>query len=123
MASPEKFEVRREGTGRVHRLVPTGELDVATVPILEREFDAAYRDADAAMIVVDLTELRFMDSSGIALLLRMNDACEQADRLRIVNGSPAVVRALDITGVRGQLPIISSDDDPCAPPPAEGGRR
>ena len=66
------------------------------------------------MIVVDLTQLSFMDSTGIGLLVRMNDACEAADRLRVVNGSPAVVKALDITGVRRQLPIISSDDDPLA---------
>ena len=98
----------------MHRLIPTGELDIATTPILERAFEAVY-DGDAAMIVVDLTELSFMDSTGIGALIRMNDACEAADRLRIVNGSPAVVRVLDITGVRRQLPIISSDDDPLAP--------
>lgn len=38
-----------------------------------------------------------------------------ADRLRIVNGSAAVVRVLDITGVRDLLPIINSANDPLAP--------
>lgn len=69
------------------------------------------------MIVVDLTEPSFMDSTGIRLLVRMNAACEHADRLRIVNGTPAVVRVLDITGMRPGLPIISSSDDPFAPLP------
>ena len=114
MVSPDALKVRSESAGRVHRLIATGELDNATTPILERAFDAAY-EGDAAMIVVDLTELSFMDSTGIGLLVRMNDACEAADRLRVVNGSPAVVKVLDITGVRRQLPIISSGDDPLAP--------
>ena len=114
MSSPQPFEVRTERAGRVHRLIPTGELDIATTPILERAFEAVY-EGDAAMIIVDLTELSFMDSTGIRALMQMNEACEGADRLRIVNGSPAVVKVLDVTGVRRQLPIISSDDDPLAP--------
>jgi anti-anti-sigma factor len=114
VSPPDAFKVRWERTGRVHRLIPTGELDIATTPILERAF-AAVHEGDAAMIVVDLTELSFMDSTGIGLLLRMNDACKEGDRLRIVNGTPTVVRVLDITGVRPRLPIISSNDDPLAP--------
>lgn len=115
MTLPVRFEVRKQRVGQTQRLIPTGELDIATVAILEQAFDAACQDSDATMIVVDLTELSFMDSTGIGLLVRMNAACENADRLRIVNGSPNVVRVLDITGIRDQLPIISSNDDPLAP--------
>jgi anti-sigma B factor antagonist len=97
------------------RLVPVGELDLATVPILERAFNEALGDHGAAMIVVDLTELAFMDSTGLHLLLQMNEACEDADRLRIVNGSSAVVRLLDVSGVRDLLPIIPHDRDPLGP--------
>jgi anti-anti-sigma factor len=109
------FDVRSERTDRAHRLIPTGELDIATVPILERAFDAVHEGDDQTMIVVDLTELSFLDSTGIHLLLRINAACKDADRLRIVNGSPVVARMLDITGVRGLLPIVSHDDDPFTP--------
>jgi anti-sigma B factor antagonist len=108
------FSVRTERTDGILRITPFGELDLATTPILERELDAARSD-DAAMIVVDLTKLDFIDSTGLRLLLRMNDVCADADRLRIVNGSPAVVRLFDIAGVRDLLPIISSEDDPLAP--------
>jgi anti-sigma B factor antagonist len=114
MSPSAPFDVRSERTDRAHRLTPTGELDIATAPILARAFDAVY-GADDQMIVVDLTELSFMDSTGIHLLVQMNTACKAADRLRIVNGSPAVVRVLDVSGLRDHLPIISSDDDPFAP--------
>ena len=123
MVSPEPFSVRTVRARGAARLVPTGELDLATVPDLEAAFEEAFSDGAVEMIVVDLTELDFMDSTGINLLVRMNEVCRDVDRLRIINGSPSVVRVLDLTGVRSQLPIISSDDDPFAPPPPNGGRR
>ena len=107
------FCVRSGREGGVHRLTPVGELDIATTPILEREFDAALALDELTMLVIDLTELSFMDCTGINLLLRMNDRCP--DRLRMVNGSPAVERILDITGMRPALPIIKKYNDPLAP--------
>jgi anti-anti-sigma factor len=112
MLDPLSVESLRDR--QVHRLIPFGELDIATTPLLERAFEEAVQ-GDAAKIVVDLTKLAFMDSSGIDLLLRMTEACADSDRLRIVNGSPAVVRVIDVTGVRDSLPIINSADDPLAP--------
>ena len=124
---PEPLSIRSSREGVLHRLLLIGELDIATVPMLEAAFDAVYSDEAAEVIVVDLTELSFMDSTGIHLLLRMHAACEDDDRLRVVNGSRAVVRLLDVTGVRDHLPIISSDRDPLAPlssmplRPSDGG--
>jgi anti-anti-sigma factor len=126
MSTAKPLSIRRSHEGRVVRLTPVGELDLATVPILERAFDEALGDDDAGMIVIDLTELSFMDSSGLHMLLRMTAACEDADRLRVVNGSNAVVRLLDVTGVRDLLPIIASDGDPLAllqPAPQRCGDR
>jgi anti-sigma B factor antagonist len=114
MITPEPLSMRESREGAVHRLTPVGELDIATAPLLERAFDAAFARNNAKMIVVDLTELSFMDSTGIHLLLRMRDACADTDRLRVVNGSRAVERLLDISGVRDRLPIMSGDRDPLA---------
>lgn len=117
MIAPGPLSVRETSEGGVRRLTPIGELDLATAPLLERAFDVVFRDGDAEMIVVDLTELSFMDSTGIHLLIRMHRACADADRLRVINGSRAVERVMDLTGVRAHLPIISSDGDPLAPLP------
>jgi anti-sigma B factor antagonist len=114
MITPEPLSIRETREGGVHRLTPIGELDLATVSLLESAFDVVFRDHDAEMIVMDLTELSFIDSSGIHLLIRMHDACAGADRLRVINGSRAVERLLDLTGLRAHLPIISSDGDPLA---------
>ncbi len=115
MISPLPLSIREAREGGVHRLTPVGELDLATVSRLESAFDVAFRDDGVDMIVVDLTELSFMDSTGIHLLLRMRAACADVDRLRVINGSHAVQRILDVSGVRAHLPIISSDRDPLAP--------
>ena len=111
----ESFSVHSVREGRLHRLTPIGELDLATAPILERAFHAVQPDQTAEMLVVDLTRLTFMDSSGINLLARLHDLCEHADRLRIINGSPAAERIIDISGMRRRLPIISKHRNPLEP--------
>ncbi len=117
MITSGPLSVRETREGGVHRLTLIGELDLATAPLIESAFDAVLRDDSAEMIVVDLTELSFMDSTGVHLLVRMRAACEDADRLRVINGSRAVQRVLDLSGVRAHLPIISRDSDPFARPP------
>jgi anti-anti-sigma factor len=114
MITSGPLSIRQTRKDGVHRLTPIGELDLATAPLVKTAFEAVLRDDGAEMIVVDLTELSFMDSTGIQLLLRMCAACEDTDRLRVINGSRQVARVLDITGVSARLPIISSDSDPLA---------
>jgi anti-sigma B factor antagonist len=110
MGLAESFPIASERDAVRHRLAPAGELDIATVPLLEAAFDEVERgDADA--IVVDLSEVTFIDSTGMQLLLRMNERCSQAGRLEIIS-SPAVERLLDITGLRDQLPVRSNDRTP-----------
>jgi anti-anti-sigma factor len=104
--------------GRLCRLTPTGELDIATAPILRAVFETVSSAGAAETIVVDLTELSFMDCSGISLLLQLNAGCGPAGQLRIVNASRPVERVLDLAGVRSLLPIISPNEDPLALLPA-----
>ncbi len=117
MITPGPLSIRETNGSGVHRLTAIGELDLATAPLLESAFDAVFADDDAEMIVVDLTELSFIDSTGIHLLIRMHTACADGDRLRMISGSRAVERMLDLTGVRDRLPIIASNWDPLTPLP------
>ena len=110
---PQSFSVRSERAGRMHRLTPSGELDVATVPTLEGELDAVADVDPDLVIVVDLTELTFMDSTGLHLLVRLSERFPK--RLRVINGSSSVERLLDLSGARDRLPIISEGTDPLAP--------
>ena len=89
MISPGPLSIRETREGGVHRLTPIGELDLATAPLLESAFDAVFGDDDVEMIVVDLTELSFMDSTGIHLLLRMQ---RRLRRRRSVAGDQRLTR-------------------------------
>ena len=95
---------RRESS---HYVAPSGELDIATVDVLERALLEA-EQTDAEMIVLDLSGLTFIDSTGLRLVLDVNERCGgTADRLRVIAGSPAVERLLDIVGLRERLPLIA----------------
>jgi anti-anti-sigma factor len=98
--------LRSERDGDVHRLALAGELDLANAATAETELGAVLAD-DAPVIVVDMRELEFIDSTGIALLVATlgRDDSEQP-RVRFVpSDSAAVNRVLDLTGLSERLPL------------------
>jgi len=115
MSMTEPFSIRRSHRDGIAHLTLVGELDLATVSTFEQAFDEAFGDDATKLIVVDLTELEFMDSTGLHRLLQMSAACEDADRLRVISGSGALMRLFEVTGAGDRLPIIPRDRDPLAP--------
>jgi anti-sigma B factor antagonist len=98
-----KLEVSQYGETSMIQL--KGELDLANAPALEQELDQALRDG-TGRVVVDLGELDFIDSTGIALLLNSLDG-EEENRVRFLRSqSTAVNRVLALTGVDERLPFI-----------------
>jgi anti-sigma B factor antagonist len=73
-----------------------GEIDTLTADELERGMEQLLA-APSGVLVVDLSNVTFMASSGLAVLIR---AAHQAGerRLRIVAAARAVRRPLEITG-------------------------
>jgi len=91
--------------GDVYTIRPTGELDLATAPILQGELERV-EATDVRSIVVDLAGLTFMDSTGVRLLLSAN-ARSRVDggRLVLLRGPAAVQRVLKLSGVEPLLPF------------------
>jgi anti-anti-sigma factor len=78
---------------------PIGELDMATVEQVARPL-RELRAAGFREIVLDLSELSFIDSSGIRMLLGARDASlENGIGLKLLPGPPAVQRAFEVTGL------------------------
>jgi anti-anti-sigma factor len=97
--------VRSEREGDVHTISLSGELDLATVDELERELERV-EATDAASIVLDLSQLSFMDSTGVRLLVSAH-ARSRADshRLTMLRGGRAVQRVLKLSGIDTLLPF------------------
>ncbi len=105
--SGQLLTIRSERRGDAYHVAPAGELDIATAESLEQELRAA-EASDAKTIVLDLSGLAFMDSTGLRVVLDFNERCGgEADRLRVIAGAPAVERLLDIVGLRERLPLIT----------------
>jgi anti-sigma B factor antagonist len=87
-----------------------GELDLASAPLLQTEIDSSEL-ASAAMLVLDLQELKFIDSTGLRVLLAANERSrERGQEFAVTRGSPQVQRLLSITGVGERIRIIAPDD-------------
>jgi anti-sigma B factor antagonist len=96
----QAFRVIARPDGDGVRLLARGELDLGTVPAVEREVEELCARG-VREIVLDLHELAFIDSSGLNLLLRLN-ARSRADgfRFAIVEGDGPVRRLLELTNLR-----------------------
>jgi anti-sigma B factor antagonist len=104
----EIHETREEGWTS---LKLTGDLDLATVPELQRRFESVR--ARGSAIQLDLSEIEFIDSSGMAFLIRASQAAKtQGWRLGIHREvAPQVQRVVELTGL---APLIF-DENPVAP--------
>lgn len=111
---PVPFLVRVTHTSRWDRLTLEGELDLASAPILQSQFDALERDP-ASVIVVDLRRLLFMDVAGMRVLLEAHERALCGWRsLVIVRGPRAVQRLFELARVEEILHLI---DDPALAQP------
>jgi anti-anti-sigma factor len=91
-----------------------GELDMGTAPDLERKLEPALEDS-AAPIMLDLSGCEFIDSTGIALIVRAwQQLGRESGRLALCSDNLQVRRLLKITGVESSIPIHEQCDDALA---------
>ena len=84
-----------------------GELDIESAPDLER---VLLRSRPARQrVVLDLGELKFMDSTGLRVLLRARVAADEGRwEIKLRNVPPTIRRLFDMTGVHAALPAETS---------------
>jgi anti-anti-sigma factor len=100
------FDVHTDRHGDRAVVVVAGELDMSGSPLLEAEVRRA-EATDARRIVIDLSAVTFMDSSGLKSLLQAH-ARSQADsnRLRLVRPPRRVQRVFQLTNTEDILPFL-----------------
>jgi anti-anti-sigma factor len=104
-----RIEVRHE----VDRVIVAldGELDMANAPTLESVVDGAELDGKA-MVVLDLQQLQFIDSTGLRIILSLRERTLATGReFAVTPGSQQVQRLLSLTGVAGHLRTIATADE------------
>jgi anti-sigma B factor antagonist len=97
------FRVERMSQGAV--VVASGEIDIATAPSLREALLTASRAS--TRVVLDLTGVTFLDSSGLAVLIQVLKSGDQEQQVspRLVGPRLLVRRVLDITRLSQKLPI------------------
>jgi anti-anti-sigma factor len=105
------FNIETLWRGETCYLQVEGELDLATVPT----FDEALARAEASTasrVVIDLSGVSFIDSTGLRTLLEAH-ARSQADgnRLRIAGASDQARRLFSLAGLLDRLPLLPPTGD------------
>ena len=96
---------RRDDGGTT--VVLSGELDLSTLDSLQEALDETL-DGKPSLLVMDLRELSFLDSSGLRLMLRLHTTMnETGGRLVLVQGPRRVHRVLELTRANEELHIVA----------------
>ena len=104
--SSSPFEVTIEQRGHGVHVALTGELDISTAQRLEDDLRRVEADRPE-LIVLDLQQLSFMDSTGLRLLITADMRARQEERrLVIVQGNEMVQRVMRLTRLDERLDIV-----------------
>ena len=102
-----EFAVQARGEGKLRIVAAQGELDLHEAPafaaVLLPEVQAG------AQVIVDLSGLSFIDSSGLAVIVMAStQARDIGARVELVASTERVLKVLRITGLDTLLPLHNS---------------
>jgi anti-sigma B factor antagonist len=106
MVQPEKLEIGERAEGADLVLSVEGELDLSTIPRLAQHIDGRIGSVGASLLL-DLSGVTFMDSSGLRLLIELHHRA-QREGWKLSLTAPAHEAAqlvLRITGADAALPF------------------
>ena len=96
---------------KLHLFVLHGDLDVATSPALRAALVEAASSGKHDLIV-DLSNLEFLDSTGLGALIGANKrAKEQGGEVRLITQEGQILRLLRITGLLDIFRVYLTTDD------------
>ncbi len=115
-ASSEPSVVLESVSVRTHTLILTGELNHRSAHVLEAEIERLCEDGVTG-ITLDLRELRYIDSIGVAVIAFRSGLCKRRGYgFALIPGSLFIRRAFEQAGVTDLLSV--EEDNVAAPRPA-----
>ena len=110
MTRPPEFRILTNESGSRVEIAIHGELDLATAPQLQAEFERVAALDGLELVVVDLRQLAFLDSTGLETILRLDaNARARGAAVAVVRGPRAVERLFSVMRLDQRLRIV---DDP-----------
>ena len=115
--NPAPFEVKIGDLEHGVRTISVrGELDLSTAPELEGPLEQVLENGGGS-VLIDLSSCEFIDSTGIALIVRAwqrLDGDGAGRSLVICSDNEQVRRVLEITGLELSIPVHSTRDEALA---------
>jgi len=103
--SPGDLQVRVSGADSHHEVHLLGELDLATAGQLRDELVRLTSDG-ATLVTVDLSDLAFIDSTGLSVLISaVTQLRQQGGDMELRSPGPGTRKVLEITGLTGLFSI------------------
>jgi anti-anti-sigma factor len=112
--NPAPFEVKVGDLEHGVRTISVrGELDLSTAPDLESPLEQAL-ESEEGSVLIDLSQCEFIDSTGIALIVRAwqrLDGGGDGRNLVLCSQNDQVRRVLEITGLELSIPVHLTRDE------------
>jgi anti-sigma B factor antagonist len=105
MVRPTEFKIAHRATDTGVTVAVTGELDLSTVPVLTESVERLRRQLK--VLTLDLSELSFMDSTGLRLLIELDQRSKREEwKLVLIRPRHETAAAvLKATGADSALPF------------------
>ena len=108
----DNAEVTIDVASPIPIITVAGEIDVATVPLLSRRIEEIPVGSPA--VIVDLSELTFIDSSGLSALVTCHNRLQNGEHqgvVQLVVSRPAILNLLTITGLLEIFQVVATMEE------------
>lgn len=117
----QSFDLGERSAGGVPVVEVSGEVDLATAPLLRERLES-HLQAGATSLIVDLSGTTFLDSTGLGVLVNALKRCrESGGELHLVAVDPRILKLFAITGLQETFSIADSVE--AVAPGSVGGAR
>ena len=102
------MEIRSRVYNNIMYVTMSGELDESNAPYSKATLDDLFLNADFGQVIIDLSELSFMDSTGVGILIgRYKKLKEKGIPIYICNPSKHAEKIFNMTGLYNIMPKIN----------------
>jgi anti-sigma B factor antagonist len=105
------MEMQHDNVGDVRKVVLVGRLDTAGVDLVETKFGAAIVP-NGKNTIVDLTQVTFLASMGIRMLISTTRALSRkGGKLVLYGAGPGVMDVIETTALTELIPVATTEHE------------